>query len=221
MRSVIFKVFGRKSPFDGLVEHAEKVSIGARKFKEAIEAYFQKDYDKFEILSNEVMRIENEADNIKGNTRNHLHKGIYMPVDRGDFLSCLKEQDAILDACEDAVIWLQFRNSEIDDNMKKHIEEYVLKIISMVENLEVMVKDVHRWISSASLMERKAIKSKIRNIHYEESEIDQMGRELIKKFFSSGEEMLYIYHLIHVIFILGKVADHAENVGDRIRVMMA
>ena len=102
-----------------MIEHAEKVSLGVNKFKEAVSAYLDKDFSLFEKISNEVIKIENEADGIKGNTRNHLHRGIFMPVDRGDFLVCLKEQDAILDACEDAVIWMQFRESKIENDLKK------------------------------------------------------------------------------------------------------
>ncbi len=221
MRSILFKVFRRKSPFDGLVEHAEKVCTGVNKFKEAVEAYLRRDFSSFDRLSEEVIRIENEADIIKGNTRNHLHKGIFMPVDRGDFLSCLKEQDAIIDACEDAVIWLEFRKSEIESHLKKEIEKYLFKVINIVEELEILVKDVHRLISSISLKDRKDIKNKIKNIHFEESEIDKMERTLIKNLFSSAKDMLHFYHLIHVIFLIGSMADHAENVGDRIRVMMA
>lgn len=221
MRAIIFKIFRKKSPVDGLVAHAEKVGIGVKKFKEAVEAYLEKDYSSFERIADEVIKIENEADVIKGNTRNHLYKGIFMPVDKGDFLSCLKEQDSILDACEDAVIWLQFRKSEIDDDLKEKIREYLLKVVDIVEGLELLVKDMHRLISSISITERKNIKEKIRNIYSEEEQIDRMQRDLIKNLFSSEKEAMHIYHLIHVIFILGRMADHAESVGDRIRVMMA
>lgn len=221
MRSIIFKVFRKKSPFDGLVEHAEKISVGVQKLKEAIGAYLEKDFSSFERLSEEVIKIENEADRIKGNIRNHLPKGIFMPVDKGDFLSCLKEQDSILDACQDIVVWLQFRKTEVEIDFREEIEEYLFKVINIVDELVALIKDVHRLISSLSLKERKRIKGKIRNIHFEEEEIDRMERNLIKNIFSSGKDMLHIYHLIHVVFLLGSIADHAENMGDRIRVMMA
>ncbi|MBA7705666.1 hypothetical protein ES703_114501 [subsurface metagenome] len=85
----------------------------------------------------------------------------------------------------------------------------------------MLVKDVHRLISSVSLLERKNIKNKIKEIHFEEEETDKMQGNLIKKLFSTGKDMMHFYHLIHVIFLMGKIADHAENVGDRMRVMMA
>ncbi|MBN2406576.1 MAG: TIGR00153 family protein [Elusimicrobia bacterium] len=221
MRSIIFKIFRKISPFDGLVKHSEIVTAGVGKFKDAVEAYLSQDFDLFEKLSEEVINLENEADRIKSNTRYHLHKGIFMPVDRGDFLSCLKQQDSIIDACEDAVIWMQFRKSEMDEALKENIKSYLGRVIHIVQESENLVKDVHRLISSISLKERKEIKDKITSIHFEEEEIDNMQRDLIKTLFSSNKDMLYIYHIIHVVFLIGSIADYAENVGDRIRVMMA
>lgn len=221
MRAIINKLFRKISPFDGLVEHAEKVIAGTGKFKEAINAYLDKDYERFESFSDEVIKLENEADLIKGNIRNHLHKSVFMPVSRGVFLACLKEQDSILDSCEDAVIWMQFMKSDIDSELKVRIGSYLNKVVEMVDSLEDLVRDVHKLIVSVSAKERKIIKEKIKEIHSEETQIDEMQRALIKTLFSSGKEMLHIYHLIHVVFILGKIADSAENVGDFIRVMMA
>ncbi|MFW6134754.1 MAG: TIGR00153 family protein [Elusimicrobiota bacterium] len=221
MRAIISKIFRKKSPFSGLVEHAEKVREGAHKLKKAVVAYFDGDYNAFEKLSREIMEIENDADWIKGNIRAHMPKGIFIPVSKGDLLGTLKEQDAILDACEDAVIWISFKQNHIESDFKKEIEKYMDKIIDIVEDLEMMVKDIHRVITSISLKERKQIKNKIKNIHFEEEKTDEMERILIKKIFASGEKMINIYHLIHVVFLLGKIADHAENVGDGIRVMLA
>ena len=129
--------------------------------------------------------------------------------------------DAILDACEDAVVWLQFRESDVEEDWKKGLKEYLNVIIKIVEELELLVKDVHRLVSSISLKERKEIKERLKFIHIEEEETDKMQRNLVKEIFSSGKNFTHVYHLMHVIFILAKIADHAENVGDRIRVMMA
>jgi predicted phosphate transport protein (TIGR00153 family) len=221
MRSVIFKILKKKTPFDGLVEHAEKVTPAVYKLKEAVIAYLDKDFSKFDELSDEIISLENEADWIKGGIRNHLPKGIYIPVPKGAFLSCLKHQDSIIDTCEDAVIWLQFRKSEITDELKGGLKKYLFKIIDIAQNVEVIVKDVHRLISSISLNERKKIKDKIKEIHFEEEETDKMEKNLIKEIFSTQGDALNTYHLIHVVFMLARIADHAENVGDYLRVMLA
>jgi predicted phosphate transport protein (TIGR00153 family) len=221
MRSIIFNIFKKKTPFDGLVEHAEKVREAVHKLKQAVNYYLEKDFSKFEELASQIITLENEADWIKGNVRNHLPRGVYIPVDKGALLSCLKEQDAIIDACEDAVIWLQFRKSEISQEMKDEIKKYLFSIVNITEDLEIMIKDVHRLITSLSISERKSIKDKIKGIHFEEEETDKMEKNLIKNIFSSEGAPMNTYHLIHVIFILGRIADHAENVADSLRVMLA
>ena len=221
MRAVLFRIFRKKSPFEGLKNHAEKLVEGVGKLRSAVNAYLDEDFEAFEKFAEEVIRIENEADLIKGNVRNHLPKGIFMPVDRGDFLSCLREQDSVIDACEDAVVWLQFRRGSIDGDFKRKLKEYMSGIISMVENVAGILMEIHRLIGSISIKERKRVKEKIKSLHFDESETDAMERQLIKQIFASGKDMMDVYHLIHVIFFLGHIADHAENIGDRIRVMMA
>jgi predicted phosphate transport protein (TIGR00153 family) len=222
MRSIIFQVFGKTSPFDGLVEHAEKVTEGVRKFKESLLIYLDGDFDSFDKLSYEVMKFENEADTIKVETRSNLRRGIFIPVDKRDLLACLKEQDSILDICEDAVIWLQFRKTELDPELKENIRQYLFKVVEIVESLELMVKDVHRLICSLSIIERKSVKNKINEIHFEEEEIDKMERSLVKGLFAAGEEknMMNFYHLIHLVFLVGHIADHAENAADRLKMML-
>ncbi|MCD6413677.1 MAG: TIGR00153 family protein [Elusimicrobia bacterium] len=221
MRAVLFRIFRKKSPFEGLEEHSRKVLSGVRKFREAFLAYLKNDYPLFEELSREVIKIETEADMIKGNIRNHLPKGLFMPVDKSVFLSCLKEQDAILDACKDVVIWLEFQKNRLNPNLRRKLEDFLSQVLDTVEKLESMLKDVRRLVSSLSMKERKEIKKRIREIHFEEEEVDLVQRSLIKEIFSSGEDALYVYHLIHIIFILSKVADHAENAADGARVMIA
>ncbi|RLD17528.1 MAG: DUF47 domain-containing protein, partial [Caldiserica bacterium] len=103
MRFVLSNLFRKKSPFDGLKEHSEKVTLGIRKMKEAFLYYIDEDFENFSRVSEEVIKLENDADWIKGNIRNHLPKGIFMPVDRTTFLDCLKELDGILDIAEDIV----------------------------------------------------------------------------------------------------------------------
>ncbi len=221
MRTVINKMFRKQSVFEGLRKHSVHVKEGSEKMKEAIMAYLQEDYEKFNDITLEVMKIEKKADWVKSNIRNHIPKGIFLPVDRMDFLGTLKEQDAVLDSCEDAVIWLSFKKIKIDENIKKEILEYLDKTIEVVERLVSIVENIHRLISAISRRERKVIKKELKTLHFEEEETDTMERALLKEVFNSGKDMQYIYHVTHLIFILGRVADHSESVSNGLRMMMA
>ena len=220
MRVPILKAF-RKSPFDGLLKHAKKAQECMDKLEKAIEFYCHEDYDEFEKLAEKILKLENEADWIKGNIRNHLPRGIFMSVDKGDFLSCLQEQDAILDLAEDAVIWLGFRRTKIPEEIKDAFLKHLHYVIDTVKTLESIVDQVKYLIGPISKKERNNAKDIIKSIHTKEHKTDKSMHKLARSLFAVGGDFSSTYHLLHVTFLLSHIADHAENAGDRIRVMLA
>lgn len=220
MRVPILKIL-RKSPFDGLLEHAKKARECINKLEEAVECYVDKKYEEFRKLADDILKLENEADWIKGNIRNHLPRGIFMSVDKGDFLSCLQEQDAILDLAEDAVIWLGFRYTEIPEEIKDIFLKHLHNVIDTVETLENIVAQVRHLIGPITKEERKHAKDILKSIHAKERKTDKSAHELARSLFALGGDFSSAYHLLHVIFTISHIADHAENAGDRIRVMLA
>ncbi|MBW1818104.1 MAG: DUF47 family protein, partial [Deltaproteobacteria bacterium] len=98
-----------KSPFENLKRHADKVSECARMFLEAVNCHLAKDCTAFDNLTDQVARLESEADAIKRNIRGHVPRGILMPVDKFQFFMYLREQDKVVDAVEEALYWLSYR----------------------------------------------------------------------------------------------------------------
>lgn len=220
MRVPILKII-RRSPFDGLLEHAKKARECIHKLKEAVECYTNKRYEEFERLAQEILKLENEADWIKGNVRNHLPRGIFMPVDKGDFLACLHEQDSILDLAEDAVIWLGFQRTEIPEEIKNAFLKHLYEVIDTVETLENVISNVKEFIGPIKKQKRKDIKELLKNIHEKEHKTDESEHELARKLFALKGDFSTAYYLLHATFIITHIADHAENASDRIRVMLA
>jgi len=221
MRFIFSSIFRKKSPFDGLKEHSEKVFYGIKKLEQALVSYLSGNFEEFKKIGEEVLKVENEADWIKGSIRNHLPKGIFMPVDKITFLNCLKEQDTILDIAEDIVVWLELRETRISEDLKNKISDYLKKVTEMVFSLEELLKDIKKLIVSLSPKERKKIKEKLKNFHVEEEIIDRMERELIRGLFSKETDSMKFFHLSHVIFLIAHIADKVENVSDYLRVMLA
>lgn len=220
MRAPIFKTL-RRSPFEGLLEHAKKVKECVHKLKESVECYCDGKYDEFERLSKDVIKLENDADWIKGNITAHLPRRIFMSVDKGDFLTCLHEQDDILDFAEDAVIWLGFRKTEMHQEIKDLFLKHLYKVIETVEILEDVVDNVKHLVVSVTREERNKAKESLKSIHYKEWEADQIEHELGRKIFGLGGELFPAYHLLQAVFVIAHIADHAENAGAKIRAMMA
>ena len=109
MRIPFFSMF-MTSPFEGLQEHAEKVKECGWAFQQAIECHLANKCKTFEEFRQEVIHLETEADVIKRRIRGHLPKGTLMPVYNFLLFRYLREQDQVIDAVEDALDWISFRN---------------------------------------------------------------------------------------------------------------
>lgn len=90
MRLLISSLFF-KSPFEDLQKHADKVKECTQLFREAAVCHIGKEYERFDLLTDQVARLESQADDIKRNIRNHLPRGILMPVDKFQFFDYLRE----------------------------------------------------------------------------------------------------------------------------------
>jgi len=220
MRMPVFRTFTR-SPFDGLLKHATKVKQCTAALQQAMEAYCKGKYKEFKELADKVSELEEEADWIKGNIRNHLPRGIWMPVDKADFLMALKEQDAILDFAEDAVIWLSFRRTPIPPDLRERFLDHLSKVVDTVTILEQVMEDVKLLVTSPRRRERELCKKRLREVHHKEWEADQVERRLALDLFNNDLDPVSLFHLLKVVDLIGDIANHAENVGDRVRAMLA
>ena len=212
----------RVSPFDKLLEHAQKIKECVTVLRDCITTYCEGNYEESEKLSRKVIELEHEADIIKGNITAHLPKTILLPVDTGVFLRLLSEQDSILDFAEDTVVWLHFRKTKIPKEIKDDLLKHLYKVIECIESFEQVifhVKEVISFTGSSKL--RDKIKEKVKEVHQKEWEDDQIGRVLAKKIFNMQTEPLAVYHLLNLSDLIGKIAKHAEHAADRVRAMIA
>ncbi len=214
----------RRSPFDGLIEHAAKVRECVNALDDALSAFEKGDMDRFKELKKKVEELESEADRIKANVRNHLPKSVWMPVDKQFFLMTLTQQDSILDYAEDAVVWIDMRDRPLPPELSEDFSKLQKIVVKTVEEYEKVVNNIpHVLETSFSEKERKETKEYIYRVHSMEHESDIVERELTKKIFSMEDRLdpVTIWHLVKLVSILGDIADHAENAADRVRAMIA
>lgn len=214
----------RRSPFDGLINHAAKVRECVKALEDALYYFERGDMERFREMKKKVEELESEADRIKANIRNHLPKGVWMPVDKQFFLMTLTQQDSILDYAEDVVVWIDIRGKPLPPELLEDFSKLQKKVVETVEEYEKAVNNIpHILETSFSEKERKETKEYIYGVHKLEHESDKIERELAKKIFSMEDRMdpLTIWHLIKLVNILGDVANHAENAADRVRAMIS
>ena len=213
----------RRSPFKAINEHARKVHECIKALDRAMKHYVEEDYARADKWIHKVMKLEGEADQIKGNIRAHLPKFIFMPIDRSDFLMFLREEDAVLDYAEDVAVLLDMRKTKVPKNCRKDFILHTEKVVETALALEKAVNNfVHIMEASLSHKDRELLKKMIHDIHKKEYEADKIEFKVSKKLFNSqDDDVLGTVHLLKVVERTAQIANHAENAADRLRAMIA
>ena len=210
------------SPFDGLLEHAEKVKECTWAFQQALECHITERCTTFEEFRQVVIKLESEADTIKRRIRGHLPKGTLLQVDKFQLFRYLREQDKVLDAVEDSLDWISFRSEPgIPQFLEKEFFLLADTVIAPIEELSRMVSEAKKYFKTYSEKQRIAVKKIITTIRQQEHEADAAEDTLKQKAFSMQTDPITIFHMIRLAEIIGSIADHAENAGDMMRAMVA
>lgn len=223
-RAPVSYTFRRKSPFNQLLAHMGKVRECIDLLGDGLLKYYKGDYKNFSKLSRKVSEIEHEADLIKGNIRNHLPSSLFMPVDKGKFLWALREQDAILDHAENLVNMLDMRHTKIPEELQGLFVDHAKLVMKTVEAMEDAVENIKDLLETSFVKrEREQTKELIHMVHDYEWKADQKKFELTKGIYELEKKLdpMDVYHLLKIADWVDDIADHAENVADWLRAMIA
>ncbi len=224
IRAPVKDTYRKKSPFTGLLEHMNKVKEGIILLREGVLHYIDGDYEGFHKLAEKLDIIEHEADLIKGNIRAHLPSSVLMSVDKRYFLWVLREEDAILDHAENLAHMLDMRPTKIPIRLKEDFKAHMGLVAETVEEMEKAVENIKHLIETVfSGKERNETKAYIKNVHQKEWEADQKGYEITEKIYKMENNLSPMdeYHLLKMVDWIDDIADHAENVADWLRAIIA
>ncbi len=223
-RAPIGNTIRKKSPFDGLLEHIGKVKECIEILRDGLIKYYNGNFKDFSEVAEKVSNLEHEADLIKGNTRAHLPRTILMPVDKGQFLWMLREQDAILDHAENLAEMLDMRHTKIPRVMRDDFIEHAKKVAETVAAMEKAVANLKDLVETSFVSkERDQTKDIIHEVHKKEWEADQIKYKITKEIYKMENKLkpMDVYHLLKIADWVDDIADHAENVADWLRTMIA
>ena len=223
-RAPVTDIFRRKTPFNQLVEHMCKVTEGINALEDGLIQYYKGDYEGFSGLAKKISKIEHEADIIKSNLRNHLPSNLLMPVDKGKFLWALREQDAILDHAENLAEMLDMRRTKIPKELQKTFIEHAECVMETVNAMEKAVCNINDLVVTGFVKrEREQTKEYIYKVHEWEYKADKKKYEMNKEIYKLEKKLdpMDVYHLLKITHWVDEIADHAENVADWLRSMIA
>lgn len=222
MRS-IFGLFGR-SPFGPLAQHTERVHDTVLLIRPLFEAFVEGDWARTEAVHEQIHELEHRADIIKNDIRDHLPKSLFLPVDRGDVLHFLREQDKIAAAAEDLGVLLTMRPTPTPAAMKAGVLELVEAVVRTSEVWFEAAKELPA-LQEASFTGPEVDKMLrlINEVRDREREADLKQSVVSKQLFEHEQEIgaLSITLWMQILQVLGQVANRAENTADLLRLMLA
>lgn len=215
------KVFG-ESPFGPMVEHARKVHACVEFIRPIAEAILAQDMDKLLQLQHDVSKTEYEADLLKDNIRVNLPKRYFLPVDREDIGRYLSQVDKIADDAEDFAVVATFRKLAIP----AELHSAFLELVDKVQNVSLTLLGVAEKMAELQKEsfvggEANEVLLRIQDVCHMEWESDKLSRKFARMYYScEGLDTVAIILLEKLCKALSGIADHAENVGKNLRLMI-
>jgi uncharacterized protein len=219
----ILGLFGR-SPFSPLMQHAERVHETVELIRPLTAAFVAGDWGETERIYETISDLEHRADELKIEIREHLPKSLFMPVNRGDILMLLKEQDSIADRAEDLGVLLTMRRTPTPDGLRQPFLDFIEHTIS-VSSAWLEVAREMPTLQEASFTGPEVDKTmeRIRDISDMERAADDMQAGLSKLVFRHENDLdpISVVFWMNFARVLGSIANHAENTADLLRLMLA
>ncbi len=216
-------LFGR-SPFGPLAQHTERVHDTVALIRPLLEAFMAGDWEKTEEIHERIRGLEQQADTIKNDIRDHLPKSLFMSVDRGDILRFLRTQDRIADAVEDIGVLLIMRHTPTPEQMKPGVLAFIEAVVATCEAWRQAAQElplVQKVSFAGPVVER--VQQQITKVRNCEREADRHQAAATRQLFTYEEEIgaLSIMLWMNIFRVLGTVANHAESASDQLRLILA
>jgi hypothetical protein len=135
------------------------------------------------------------------------------PESRGDIMGLLETMDRVPNQAEDAIrmIWNQYVVIP-----KEHIAEILILVDVCCRSAYAMVEAAEKLFTDFT--NAAVVVGKIDEL---ESEGDKIEASLIEKVFSEKVDSISTIIFRDFVECVGNISDRAENVGDRIRIIVA
>lgn len=208
--------------FGEIQQHADKIKECAWFFQQAFECRLNPLCESFDESRKELIQLKNEAEEIKHKILSHFPREILRPVNRTLILNYVKEQDRILGSVVGTLSWFSYRKGDyIPDHLHKDFLLLVDAVMDPFEEISKMVTEAKKYFDRFSDSRRNNVLNIIQTISGHEQEADLVEDMIKQKAFDSITDPITLLHVIRLVELIGTIADHCENAGEVMRVMLA
>lgn len=216
-------LFGR-SPIKPIQEHMQAANQAAQLLAGFMQAQMEEDWTEAEALYNEIAETERNADKLKRNVRRHLPKSLFLPVPRTDLLALITIQDQVANIAKDIAGIVLGRNMRFPEKMQKSLREFTDTCIATSAQAMAVINELDELLEVGfSGREVKRVETMLKELDKLETRTDKQSIALRRKLFKLETELppVDVMFYYQVIGLLASLADAAEQVGDRLQILIA
>jgi uncharacterized protein len=210
----MFFVNKQKEVQSQISEYCASVLECMDNFQDSVKHYCaDTDRNAAKISFAKVHKAESKADDIRREIEVMMYSKSLFPESRGDIMGLLETMDRVPNQAESAIrmIWNQYVTIP---------EQHSAEILNLVD---VCCRAVDAMIESAEKLFSDFTNAAVAlgKIDELESEADRIEAALIEQVFSEKVDSISTIVFRDFIKCVAQISDRAENVGDRIRIIIA
>jgi predicted phosphate transport protein (TIGR00153 family) len=220
--SLISNLFGQ-SPIRPMQQHMRAAVECARQILPLFEEMVAGDTAAVGERRREIDRLEHEADRIKNEIRSNLPKRMFLAVERRDMLEILDYQDSIADVAQDIAEVADLRSMVVPKELASAFLELVRRVVSACEQAERVINELDELVETGFRGREVArVDQMIEELSRMETHTDELEERVQRLLFGIEDELgisaIFWYRLVDDV---GEMADYAERVGNRLRLLTA
>jgi len=194
-------MFGR-SPIRPLEAHMSKVNACVKELDPYFEAVLLQKWSDAELIQQDIVRLENEADDLKRDLRLHLPKGLFLPVSRSDLLELLTVQDRLANKAKDIAGLVLGRKMIFPEVVALPFTDFLQCCLLAAQKANTAINELDELLETGF----SGSEIKLRHIVFDlENSLPPVN-------------VMFLYKIIEWT---GELADRAREIGDRLQILLA
>jgi predicted phosphate transport protein (TIGR00153 family) len=212
------------SPFKPLQAQMRLVDECVSEVPALFNAVIDKNEKALKECAGKIAAKEQEANELKHNMRAHMPKSLFMPVDRADLLGMLEMQDSIANTSKHIAGLLTERNMDVPEGMADSLKAFVMACVETCNHSRKIVEELDELIEAGFKgREADTVQVMVVKLNQMEADTDTKGYALKQQLFALEDQLSPVSVMMwyQILQWVGELADEAENVGERISLMVA
>lgn len=220
--SWIDKLVGR-SPIGPMQKHMQAALACAQQVIPLVEAMTAGDDAAITACRAEIDQLEHDADDIKNEIRSHMPRRLLMAMERRDMLEILDYQDSIADVAQDIAELADQRSMHLPPALAGPVTALVVRSAAACEQGARIINELDELVETGfGDREVARVEEMISELNRIETETDVLQDTAVRTLFSLEAELgIETVYLHQTILWVADLADYAERVGNRLRLLIA